>query len=184
MAHLVILDGSRIDEKIELSSSETTIGRADDNSIPLHGPSVSGHHCLIRHLKDSYVIIDLVSTNGTSINDRHISKEVLRRGDIIKLGTMPVKIEGNDLPPGENHDNENSGRDTTEPIEDHHAEEGQATRHVDIHPRTRSDQEPVPVMKDFGKKHDSRNVWITVIIILSVVIVGVMVWLISQSLRG
>ncbi len=65
----------------------TTIGSADSNSIILGDSTVSKKHAGIRVREGNrYELHDFGSTNGLFINDRRISKQFLKNGDIIKIG--------------------------------------------------------------------------------------------------
>ena len=49
-------------------SSDTTIGRANDNDIGLNVKTVSGYHCKICIEDGQFILRDLDSTNGTKVN--------------------------------------------------------------------------------------------------------------------
>ena len=73
----------------QLSSlSVITIGRDPASTLPLNTPLVSWHHAEIRRRADgSHMLVDLKSTNGTYVNQRRISQALLKKGDIIDIGT-------------------------------------------------------------------------------------------------
>ena len=192
MAYLVILDGSRSGEHIQLSSSEVSIGRAAGNTVSLDGPAISGNHCLIRHQGERYIVIDLDSTNGTSVNDEPISEHEIRRGDILTLGTTPLRVEGDDLAQGDNPEAAPAATDVPAETEAPTATESApdeteaapraATRRVNIQPRTRKEMPAVPQMKDFEKKRDSKRIWIVVLSFLALLILGALAWLIKEMI--
>lgn len=65
----------------------TTIGSAESNSIVLSDGTVSKKHAGIRVREGNrYELHDFGSTNGLFINDRRISKQFLKDGDVIKIG--------------------------------------------------------------------------------------------------
>ena len=65
----------------------TTLGSAESNSIVLDDGTVSKKHAGIRVREGSrYELHDFGSTNGLFINDRRVSKQFLKDGDVIKIG--------------------------------------------------------------------------------------------------
>ncbi|MCO5187096.1 MAG: VWA domain-containing protein [Anaerolineae bacterium] len=64
----------------------TSIGRDAGNDIVLDDSSISGQHAKIRLEDGEFIIYDLASTNGTTINGSTITRQVLKDGDRIELG--------------------------------------------------------------------------------------------------
>lgn len=86
MAKLIItLNGLSLRE-YPLDKVRITIGRNSSNDIALDDETVSGEHAVIQ-LDNEPSITDLHSTNGTQLNASSISKEPLKHGDIIKIGS-------------------------------------------------------------------------------------------------
>lgn len=86
MAKLIItLNGLPLKE-FPLDKERITIGRNSSNDIALDDETVSGEHAVIQ-LDHEPSITDLRSTNGTQLNGSSISKEPLKHGDIIKIGS-------------------------------------------------------------------------------------------------
>jgi pSer/pThr/pTyr-binding forkhead associated (FHA) protein len=83
----LIVEGKRA---ISLERSITTIGRRPDNHIVINDQHVSRYHAQIRKIKESYVLMDLESTVGTSINGRKIKQAFLKDGDVISIGGSPL----------------------------------------------------------------------------------------------
>ena len=52
----------------ELVGDLITIGRASDNMIVIHDPSVSSHHAQLQLVGETYRLKDLDSTNGMRVN--------------------------------------------------------------------------------------------------------------------
>jgi hypothetical protein len=72
---------------------EIRIGRKPENHICLKDPKVSRYHALLRVADTGIHIIDLNSTNGTSVNDQKIVKEQqLASGDRIRVGETLIEI--------------------------------------------------------------------------------------------
>jgi adenylate cyclase len=83
----LIFEGKRA---ISLERSITTIGRKPDNHIVINDQHVSRYHAQIRKINDSYALIDLESTVGTSINGIKVSQAFLKDGDVISIGGIPL----------------------------------------------------------------------------------------------
>ena len=71
---------------------QLTIGRGDGNvfKIPENVAGISRQHCIIKYTANGWVITDLNSSYGTSINQVKLAPGVeqpLREGDIIYLGS-------------------------------------------------------------------------------------------------
>lgn len=93
MARLVLLSEGFTGRTYELKTEKTTVGRVSDNTFEIPDQSVSSHHCEI-HLRGGEVFIqDLDSTNGTFINGEKISEGTLKSGQILRLGTIEMRLE-------------------------------------------------------------------------------------------
>ena len=94
MPKLVVLSEGLTGRSHELKVDKTTVGRLEDNTFQIAEQSVSSHHCEVL-LKGSDVIVrDLDSTNGTYINGEKISEKVLKPGQILRLGNVEARLEG------------------------------------------------------------------------------------------
>lgn len=76
-----------------LGSQPVTIGRAPECEIALDDVNISRQHAQVRTAGDSFVVIDLGSTNGTYCNGQRISQQVLSDGDTISFGPLQVVFE-------------------------------------------------------------------------------------------
>lgn len=70
-----------------------TLGRASTNTLSFDDQKLSRNHAKIeiRHGKPP-VIYDLGSTFGTMVNDQPITKQALRVGDKISIGTTVITL--------------------------------------------------------------------------------------------
>lgn len=94
MATLVVLTEGFAGRAHELATDRTTVGRVEDNTYQIAESSVSSHHCEVL-LKDGQVRIkDLNSTNGTFIDGNQITEGVLKPGQMLRLGKVELKLEG------------------------------------------------------------------------------------------
>jgi len=83
----LIVDGKNV---ILLHEPIINIGRKSDNHIVIERERISRYHAQIRCGEDEYKICDLNSTVGTSINGVPIDEAVLKTGDVISLGGVPI----------------------------------------------------------------------------------------------
>jgi hypothetical protein len=88
-AALVLSDGQRI----ALTGAEATIGRLPDCEVPLSDPKASRHHAQVRRGPDGYRLVDLGSTNGTTLNGATVTDHLLRDGDTIGVGNTSIRFE-------------------------------------------------------------------------------------------
>jgi hypothetical protein len=80
--------------RIVIGAGGATIGRSRQCEVVIDDPNVSRQHAEIRPRGGSWVLTDLGSTNGSSLNGRRIvGPEVLKPGDEIELGTSVVTFE-------------------------------------------------------------------------------------------
>ena len=69
-----------------LRAGRQTIGRREDNDIVLDEPSVSSSHAWILNQQGHHVVMNMLSTNGTFVNDERVHEATLRHGDRVRLG--------------------------------------------------------------------------------------------------
>lgn len=97
MAFLKIIGGDRDGEQFEIDRDEAIIGRTPDCFISIDDPAVSGRHCAVIREENRYILRDLESTNGTSMNGTRIREAQLSAGDIISIGSVQVMLDGDDI---------------------------------------------------------------------------------------
>jgi hypothetical protein len=87
---LLVLGGKRM----VVGPAGATLGRSRKCDIVVDDPNVSREHAEVRPRGGSWVLRDLGSTNGSSINGRRTEgAEVLKPGDEIELGTSTMTFE-------------------------------------------------------------------------------------------
>ena len=87
---LLLLGGKRM----VVGPAGATLGRSRKCDIVVDDPNVSREHAEVRPRGGSWVLRDLGSTNGSSLNGRRIDgAEVLKPGDEIELGTATMTFE-------------------------------------------------------------------------------------------
>jgi ABC transport system ATP-binding/permease protein len=78
---------------------DARLGRSEEVDCPINHRSVSREHAQIKRDADGYVIEDLGSANGVTVNGRSVKEKPLRSGDIIELGQVVFRYVG----PGEHY---------------------------------------------------------------------------------
>ena len=79
-----------------LTSPVVTIGRDPGNQLVLDDLRVSRTHAQLRLVQGQYVIFDLQSTGGTSVNGQLIAQHTLLPGDVISLAGVSM-VYGQEL---------------------------------------------------------------------------------------
>jgi pSer/pThr/pTyr-binding forkhead associated (FHA) protein len=86
MPEIIVKFEDKIIERIVTEKKRISIGRTNDNDIVLENRGVSRKHAMIEFNSGAAVVIDNESLNGTFVNNRKISEEVLRDADAITIG--------------------------------------------------------------------------------------------------
>jgi hypothetical protein len=88
---LVALDDSGAErDRISITRAPVTIGRLSTNDVVLSDPNVSRHHAELRRDGDKWVLVDLGSTNGTTVNGKLSKEHTLAPDDRIGFGTSEL----------------------------------------------------------------------------------------------
>ena len=94
MADLIVHPEKGNRFRFALPSSEISIGRLATNDLSLQDACCSGRHAAIAPSPGGFVIRDLGSKNGTSVNGVRLTGEkVLKKGDDIKIGNSHIWFE-------------------------------------------------------------------------------------------
>lgn len=83
----LIVNGKQM---VPLDRPVINIGRRPDNDLIVNDPRVSRVHAQIRSVKGHFVIFDLNSTGGTTVNGQSIRQCLLSPGDVIGLAGVPL----------------------------------------------------------------------------------------------
>jgi len=92
MPEIVVKFEDQIIERVVSEKKRISIGRTSDNDIVLDNRGVSRKHAQIEFNDNAAVIIDNESLNGTFVNSRKITEEVLRDGDEITIGKFVLQF--------------------------------------------------------------------------------------------
>lgn len=92
--HLLVVSGQDRGRDFLLAPATLKIGRKEDCFIRLSDTKVSREHAalLYRRRDERFLLEDSQSTNGTFLNERKIRREILRSGDIIKIGETTMQF--------------------------------------------------------------------------------------------
>lgn len=70
----------------------TLIGRIASAEVPVDDPAISSEHCRIVPEGGGYVLRDLKSTNGTTVNGFLVKEHNLKNGDLIQVGQTRLEF--------------------------------------------------------------------------------------------
>ena len=93
---LVVVDGPDKGTTVKLdgeSSSRTYAGKSPVCRIRLSDPKVSRRHATFDVVGDTVRLIDLGSTNGTTVNGLSVNDVLLRGGEVVQLGDTRLQVE-------------------------------------------------------------------------------------------
>ncbi len=75
------------------TGSVKTVGRTARADFILDAALVSRIHCrLTADRSDQLVVEDLGSTNGTKVNGKVVTRQVLKPGDVVTIGRVEFKV--------------------------------------------------------------------------------------------
>jgi CheY-like chemotaxis protein len=93
MPKLVVINKTLTVMSHELGDKWVTIGRHEGNVFQVAETSVSGRHCEVRLRDGELVVRDLLSTNGTFVDDKKIVEGILKPGQTLRLGDVELRME-------------------------------------------------------------------------------------------
>jgi pSer/pThr/pTyr-binding forkhead associated (FHA) protein len=73
--------------------NELLVGRHQDCDVVLLGLTVSRRHARLVFRDGNWVLQDLDSTNGTTVNGVRIGRCEVRPGDLVELGDARLQID-------------------------------------------------------------------------------------------
>lgn len=77
----------------QLKPDKTTVGRSQANDIVINDGTISARHAQIVQENGTWRVINLISTNGTSVNGRTNIVSYLSPGDVISFGRVETVFE-------------------------------------------------------------------------------------------
>ncbi|MEM8883500.1 MAG: FHA domain-containing protein [Planctomycetota bacterium] len=92
MARVRIIDGPGSGQNYDIEQA-VILGRLDSNDIPVRDAKASREHAKIYRQGDKFSVVDLNSSNGTFVNGKQITKQVLEHGDEVSIGVVVMRFE-------------------------------------------------------------------------------------------
>ncbi len=93
MEKLHFLSGPLRGTTVDLTETETTIGRSSDNTICINDKSVSDHHATITRRGQDFVLQDAGSTKGVYVGSEKVVVTMLKDGNRIAFGSVEARFE-------------------------------------------------------------------------------------------
>lgn len=98
---LIVLRGGQLGRRYLLNEPNLVLGRRQGRAdiVIAADPEISGAHCRIHYdtARDTWILSDLRSTNGTWVNGERIQSVPMRDGDKILLGQTILKFTFHDV---------------------------------------------------------------------------------------
>jgi len=93
----VVVLGDDVGERARMVDPTFVIGRSRSCELRLSDARISSRHCRIEDRGDGFALVDLGSTNGTSVNGELVTGDrVLRSHDKIEVGDTVIRFELHD----------------------------------------------------------------------------------------
>jgi len=84
---------------VDLSGNRLTVGRSRDCDICIEHTSVSRQHAELIKKTQGYAVRDTDSKNGTFVNGRRISENLLKDGFTVRFGEVTLDVKGSGVTP-------------------------------------------------------------------------------------
>lgn len=91
-AWLVSQEGPDKGKDYRITKEKTSIGKSEDSEIVIKRDFISRNHAVLFYENHKFVLNDLQSTNHTFVNNKKISRRILKDNDIIKFGDAVYKF--------------------------------------------------------------------------------------------
>ena len=83
--------------EFDLAGERTRIGRAADrNDLVLDDGQVSREHAVLKKMRNTFMLVDLDSANGTFVNGQRIKERILTNGDSVAIGKYALEYKAQD----------------------------------------------------------------------------------------
>jgi len=92
VVHLVVESGPDQRRELTVPPEGARAGRAANNDIVIHDPTLSRHHCRFFFKGNELWVADLGSANGTLINGRAVAEARLRVRDRVAVGDTVFRV--------------------------------------------------------------------------------------------
>jgi len=86
MAEIVFTDGPYAGQKLALPEQGVVLGRAEEADLVIDDDQISGQHLQLRLVDGAWVLTDLGSSNGTTVNGETVQTRPLAEEDVVQIG--------------------------------------------------------------------------------------------------
>ncbi|MFH1416134.1 MAG: FHA domain-containing protein [Elusimicrobiota bacterium] len=93
MPRIIVKNKAEIIMEYILGNEKVTVGRSKGNKISIDDQSLSEEHCIISRGKDNFMVEDLNTAFGTTVNGKNISKQEINIGDEIGAGAYSLILK-------------------------------------------------------------------------------------------
>ena len=89
---LFVTEKGKTTHELRCDKQRLLIGRSEHNDLTIDSRFVSRHHMLLVRHGSTTFLMDLNSTNGSFVNSRRVSNQVLIDNDVITIGNHRIKF--------------------------------------------------------------------------------------------
>ena len=161
-----------------LVQHEISIGRADDNHIPLDDRAISRHHLAINTDGKFYWFRDLDSGNGTQLNGEYSTEGWLTGGEVLTIGNSTIMFLAPD------HLQQNQAVATEEAVEEASPEEIDAEAAVEAAEVVAQELDGAPVQESPKEQGSNKLILLAFISFLAIGIAGMGGWLVYRTMKS
>ena len=91
MAKLILSLNGTVINQFFIDKPSLTIGREQGNDIVIDDAVLSRQHARVLTVEKDQIVEDLQSSNGTLLNGRPLTRQILQHGDVIQLGSHHLR---------------------------------------------------------------------------------------------
>ncbi len=92
-AWLVSLGGPDKGKDFRVLKEKLTIGKSENSDLTILSDFVSRNHAILSYENRKFVLSDLDSTNHTYVNEKKVTRRILKDNDLIKFGDSLYKFK-------------------------------------------------------------------------------------------
>jgi pSer/pThr/pTyr-binding forkhead associated (FHA) protein len=92
---LDVISGKLSGMRFELTRTKVLIGR-NQGDVVIDDPKISREHGSIEWTPDGFLYVDLGSTNGSAVNHLPVNSQLLKSGDVLRLGDTELQLHAGD----------------------------------------------------------------------------------------
>jgi pSer/pThr/pTyr-binding forkhead associated (FHA) protein len=151
-----------------LEKDATTIGRREENEVPVESTAVSGRHLVIMREGPRFRLRDLDSTNGTQLNGVAVRETMLSHHDVIGIGEIEFEF------------NDPAWAEITPQKED----ESRLPPTVGVKPAALRVPTSFQSASPFGQRRDFSNFWMVLILLGALACIGLGAFFMYLFFRG